>query len=190
MNQLIYNWWAVALRGVLAIIMGLIAFVFPAVTLIVWISLFVAYLLLEGVLLLILAFRVRKKSGKKRLWLLVLSAALNIAVCTIAIISPIATALALLYLIAAWAMLTGILEIAAAIKLRKEIRREWIFLLQGLVTILFAILLVAMPAIGLLALIWMTGAFWLTEGILFLVLAFRLRKQAKYSTSTLAGSPG
>lgn len=190
MNQLVYNWWAVALRGVLAIIMGLIAFLFPGITVIVWISLFVAYLLLEGVVLPILAFRARKKREKKMIWLLVLGVGLNIAVCVIAIIVPIATALALLYLIAAWAIATGSLEIAAAIKLRKEIKRKWIIVLHGVLTILFAVLLVTMPAIGLLTLIWMTGAFWLTEGILLLILAFRLKKDAKYSTSTLAGSPG
>jgi uncharacterized membrane protein HdeD (DUF308 family) len=190
MNQLVYNWWSVALRGVLAIIVGIIAFVFPGVTLIMWISLFVVYLLLESVLLLVLAFRVRKQSGKKRLWLAVLNAVLNIAVCAIAIIAPIATAVALLYLVAAWAIVAGALGIATAIKLRKEIKREWVLVVHGLLLILFAVLLVAMPAIGLLTLIWMTGAFWLTQGVLLVILAFRLRKEARYSTSTLAGSPG
>ena len=186
MNQLVYNWWTVLLRGVLAIFMGLIAFFFPGITLVVLIGLFAAYSLLEGVLLMVSGFRFRKETGR-RWWILVLTGFTSLAVGVVALAAPLATAIALLYLIAAWAIATGILEIVAALRLRKEIKGEWVFILHGVLTILFGGVLILIPeVIGFLTLIWMTGVFWFTDGILLMILAFRLRNAEKYSERTIA----
>lgn len=182
MNQLAYNWWTVALRGVLAIVVGLLAFFFPGITLAVLIALFGAFALLEGVFLIISGIRSRHE--QKRWWVLILQGIISIGAGVIAFVAPLATAIALLYLMASWAIVSGILEIVVAIRLRKEMEGEWMLILDGLVTILFGLALVLVPGAGLLAWIWMIGAFKLASGILLLLLAFRLRKEEKELSPT------
>ncbi|MGC1244172.1 MAG: DUF308 domain-containing protein [Chryseosolibacter sp.] len=177
MNQLTYNWWTLALRGGLGILLGLTAFFFPGITLSALIILFGAFTLLEGAFLLIAGVRSRKKH--ERWGILILHGVLSILVAIIAFAAPLATALALLYLIAAWALLSGLIEIAAAIKLRKQIQGEWALALEGVVTILFAVSLVILPGAGLVAMVWMSGAFWLASGIVLIILAIRLKKEDK-----------
>jgi uncharacterized membrane protein HdeD (DUF308 family) len=175
MNQLAYNWWTVALRGALAIVVGLIAFFFPGVTLRVLVVMFGVFTLLEGMFLLVAGIRSRREY--QRWWALILQGILSILIGIIAFAVPLATAIVLLYLIAAWAIVSGIIEISAAIQLRKQIEGEWALIMDGVVTILFGIFLIVLPGPGFLALIWMTGAFWLISGILLMILAFRLRKE-------------
>ena len=177
MNQLAYNWWTVALRGVLAIVVGLLAFFFPDITLAVLIALFGVFALLEGAFLIISGIRFRHE--QKRWWVLILQGIIGIGAGIIAFVAPMATAIALLYLIASWAIISGIIEIVAAIRLRKEMKGEWMLILDGIITILFGLFLVLVPGAGLLAWIWMIGAFKLVSGILLLLLAFRLRKEEK-----------
>jgi uncharacterized membrane protein HdeD (DUF308 family) len=165
------------LRGALGILLGFIAFFFPGITLSALIILFGAFTLLEGIFLLISGIRSRQKHDR---WgVLILHGVLSIIVAVVAFVAPLATALALLYLIAAWALVSGIIEIAAAIKLRKQIEGEWALALEGVVTILFAVSLVLLPGVGLVAMVWMSGAFWLASGIVLIILAFRLRKEDK-----------
>ena len=182
MNQLAFNWWTVALRGVLAIVVGLLAFFFPGITLAVLVALFGAFALLEGVFLIISGIRSRHE--QKRWWVLILQGIISIGAGVIAFVAPLATAIALLYLMASWAIISGLLEIVVAIRLRKEMEGEWMLILDGLVTILFGLALVLVPGAGLLAWIWMIGAFKLASGILLLLLAFRLRKEEKESSPT------
>lgn len=188
MNQLSYNWWTVALRGVLAIAVGLIAFFFPGVTLVVLISLFAAFCLLEGAFLLISGIRSRKELS--RWWVLILQGVISIGAGVLALIAPLATALALLYLMAAWAMVSGIIEIIVAIRLRKEMEGEWILILDGVVTVLFGLALVVIPVAGLLLMLYMIGGFKLASGILLLILAVRLRNHQKAIAGTQITSAG
>jgi uncharacterized membrane protein HdeD (DUF308 family) len=177
MNQLSYNWWAVALRGVLALVVGLSAFLFPGITLAVIIALFGTFVLLDGIFLMISGIRSRKED--KSWGVLILQGIIGIAAGVFTFLAPLATALALLYLMASWAIVSGIIEIAAAIRLRKEITGEWMLIADGLFTVLFGIALALMPAAGLLVWMWMIGGFKFASGIVLLLLAFRLRKTEK-----------
>src|SRR6202048_2608491 len=140
------NWWLVALRGLVAILFGLLALVWPGVTLITLIWLFGAFALVNGLLSLMLAAKAPK--GYPRVGSLILGGLLGILAGLLTFVMPGITALGLLILIAAWAMVTGILEIVAAIRLRKEITNEWLLILVGLASVAFSIVLLLQPAAG------------------------------------------
>ncbi len=172
-TRLARNWWTVALRGAIAIIFGLAALFWPDITLTALIFIFAAFVLVSGVLLAIAAFRdgLTHTHG----WIMLLEGAIGIAVGIMAFIWPGITALVLLYLIAAWAIVTGVLEIIAAIQIRKEIQNEWLLAIAGIASVLFGILLLVWPLAGALAILWIIGAYAIIFGILLLILAFRLR---------------
>src|SRR5260370_10711921 len=129
------NWWLLALRGLAAVLFGVLAFVWPGATLITLVWLFGAFALVNGFLSLVLAAKAPK--GYPRFGSLILGGLLGILAGLLAFVMPAITALGLLILIAAWAMLTGILEIVAAIKLRKEINNEWLLILVGILSLAF-----------------------------------------------------
>jgi uncharacterized membrane protein HdeD (DUF308 family) len=167
------NWWVLALRGVVAILFGIIAFIWPGLTLISLVLLFGAYAFLDGIFSIIAAWRGRETN--ERWWALLLEGILGLAAGVIAFVWPGAAAVGLLYVIAAWAILTGILEIVAAIRLRQEIDNEWLLGLTGVASIIFGLLLAIWPGAGLLTLTWIIGGYAIAFGVLMLLLAFRLR---------------
>ncbi len=168
------NWWALALRGLAAILFGILAFAWPGITLFVLILFFGAYMLVDGIFAIVAA--VRAAGDEARWWLMLLEGILGVVVGLVAFFWLGLTALALLYLIAAWAIVTGIMEIAAAIRLRREVVGEWALILGGALSVLFGVLLVVIPArAGLLSLTWLIGAYAVVFGVLLVVLAFRLR---------------
>jgi uncharacterized membrane protein HdeD (DUF308 family) len=171
------NWWALALRGVAAILFGLAAFFLPGITLAVLILLFGAYMLVDGIFAIIAA--VRAEEHDTRWWLLLAEGVLGVLAGIVAFLWPGLTALALLYLVAAWAIITGVLEIVGAIRLRKEIEGEWALILGGILSVIFGVLLAVMPGVGILALIWLIGAYALVSGVLLIVLAFRVRNETE-----------
>ncbi|MDQ4138985.1 MAG: HdeD family acid-resistance protein [Bacteroidota bacterium] len=179
MNQLAYNWWTVLLRGVLAIVVGLLAFFLPGITLAVLITLFGVFALMEGAFLIISGIRYRRQ--QERWWVLILQGIISMGAGILAFTEPLATAIALLYLVASWAIISGVLEIVVAIRLRKEMEGEWMLILDGVITVLFGLAMVLVPAAGLLVWIWMIGGFKLASGILLLILALRLRKAQRSS---------
>jgi uncharacterized membrane protein HdeD (DUF308 family) len=162
-------WWAVALRGLLAVLFGLVAIFWPGITLVSLVFLFGAYALVDGIVAIVSAFR----SGEW--WPLLLEGVVGIAAGVGAFLWPGITALALLYLIAAWAILTGILEIVAAVRLRKVIENEWWLALGGVASIILGVILVAAPGVGALGLVWAIGVYALVFGITLIALGFRLR---------------
>jgi uncharacterized membrane protein HdeD (DUF308 family) len=175
------NWWLVALRGLAAIVFGVLAFVWPAITLWALVLLFGAYMLVDGIFAIVAA--VRAAGREARWWLLLIEGVLGVLAGLVAAFWPTLTALALLYFIAAWAIVSGILEIAGAIRLRREIEGEWALGLSGALSLLFGVLLVVIPApAGLLSLVWLIGAYALAFGVLLLVLAFRLRGTSEMHT--------
>jgi uncharacterized membrane protein HdeD (DUF308 family) len=168
---LAHNWWTLALRGVAAVIFGILAYLWPGITFTVLVLFFGAYALWDGVFALIGAFRTQ---GERR-WALVLVGLAGIAAGLVTFLWPGAATLAILTIIAAWAILTGIFEIIAAIRLREEIEGEWLLLLSGLLSVLFGIALAIWPAARLVAVTWMIGAYAIIFGILLILLGFRLR---------------
>ena len=167
------NWWVLALRGVVAILFGIMAFIWPGLTLISLVLLFGAYAFLDGIFSILAAWRGRETN--ERWWALLMEGILGLAAGVIAFVWPGAAAVGLLYVIAAWAILTGILEIVAAIRLRQEIDNEWLLGLTGVASIIFGLLLAIWPGAGLLTLTWIIGGYAIAFGVLMLLLAFRLR---------------
>jgi len=171
LNEVARYWWVVALRGLAAVLFGIAAFAWPEITLTVLVLMFGAYAVVDGVFALIYAFG----SGTPFHGLRAVEGLAGIVMGVIALVWPGITALALLYLIAAWAVVTGILEIIAAIDLRKVIDNEWLLGLGGLASVAFGVILALQPNAGALALIWLIGAYAIFFGVLLIALGFRLR---------------
>src|SRR6195256_5928308 len=167
------NWWLLALRGLVAVLFGLLAFMWPGATLITLVWLFGAFALVNGILSLILAAKAPK--GYPRVGSLILGGLLGILAGLLTFVMPGITALGLVILIALWAIVTGIMELVTALRLRKIITNEWLLVLVGVLSVVFGVLLILMPAAGALALIWWIGIWALVLGILLMVLAFRMR---------------
>ena len=172
LETLARNWWAVVLRGACAILFGLATFAWPGITLAVLILLYGAYALADGVLAVISSVKARQGGFP---WGLFLAGIAAIVAGILAIMWPGLTAQALLYLIAAWAIVRGIFEIMAAVRLRKEIDNEWLLGLSGFVSIVLGVLLLAWPGMGVLALLWWIGAFAIVFGVFEIALGFRLK---------------
>jgi uncharacterized membrane protein HdeD (DUF308 family) len=166
------NWWVVALRGVLAIIIGVIAFAAPVATMLSLVLLFSAYMLVDGVFAIVAAVRAARRH--ERWGLLVLEGIVSIAVGAIAVLWPGITIVAYVLLVAAWAIVTGALMLGAAFRLNLDHGRWWL-VLGGIASLIYGALLVIAPLIGALVLTWWFGAYALVFGVFMLVLAFRLR---------------
>jgi uncharacterized membrane protein HdeD (DUF308 family) len=167
------NWWAVALRGVCGIVCGIIALLLPGAALAGLALLFGAFALVDGTFALVSAVRTGRAHGR---WgTLVFYGVFGIAAGVVAFAAPLLTIVALVTLVAAWAVVTGVLEIAAAVRLRRAIRGEWLLALAGVVSILFGAALFVAPIAGAVVLAWWIGAFVMVTGIVQLALAFRLR---------------
>jgi len=173
------NWWALALRGIFAILFGLAAFVIPGITLAVLVALFGAYAVVDGVLAIVAGVRAAERH--ERWWSLVVKGLAGIVAGVLAFIWPALTALALLYLIAGWAIVTGVLEIVAAVHLHRA-HGEWLLILNGVLSILFGLFAIVWPGAGVLTLLWMIGVYAIVFGAVLLVLAFRLRNLHRLQT--------
>jgi uncharacterized membrane protein HdeD (DUF308 family) len=167
-NEVAINWWALAIRGVVGILIGIAAFVWTGITLAVLIALLAAYLFIDGVFAIIAGARGRS-------WLLGLEGFAGIVAAVLVFRWPAITALILVYLVAAWAIITGILELGGAFMLRQIVRNEWLLALGGVVSVVFGIALVFNPSAGLLTLVYLFGAYMILFGALTLALALRLR---------------
>lgn len=167
------NWGWVLLRGVAALIFGLLTLFNPGITLVVLVILFGTYALLDGVFTIISAIATRH--GEPHWGSILLRGILGVAAGIVTFAMPGITALALLYVIAAWAVITGIMEIVTAVRLREVLRGEWLLILAGVISILFGILLFVAPGAGALTVVLWIGAYAVIFGILLIVLAFRLR---------------
>jgi len=169
------NWWAIALRGVAAIIFGLLTFVMPGITLAALVLLFGAYAIVDGVFNLVAVARGQAGERDEPRWLLVLEGIVSIAAGLVAFLWPGLTALALVYLIGAWAIVKGVLEVVAAVRLRRQIENEWWLGLSGALSIVFGALVMIAPGAGALALAFWIGAYAIVFGALLVGLALRLR---------------
>lgn len=172
-HELARNWGWIALRGALALVFGVVAIASPVSAFAAIVLLFGAYAFADGVFALVALFR---GAARDRFWVLVLEAVVGIGIGILTIARPAATALALLYYVGIWAILTGILELVAAIRLRKEITGEFWLGLAGVLSIVFGVLLFATPGAAALALAVWIGAYAIIFGVALLLLAFRLRR--------------
>jgi uncharacterized membrane protein HdeD (DUF308 family) len=172
-NLITRNWWAIALRGLVAMVFGIAAFVWPGITLWKLVALFGGYALINGIFAVIEAFG--RDVSRERWWALLFEGVVGILIGIVALTWPGMTAMGLLYLIAFWAIVTGVFEIITAVRLRHEIRGEWIMALIAILSMAFGFLLVAFPAQGALSVILIIGAFAFALGALMIALAFKLR---------------
>ena len=170
------HWWAVALRGVMAILFGLMALFWPHLTLGVLVIFFGAFALVGGIFAVVAALGDR---GVHDRWgMLLAEGVVGIAIGLVTFFWPLITALILLYLIAIWAIVTGVLEIAVAVWMHRAAGNEWMLLLGGIASLLFGVLLAELPGVGLLALTWVIGIYALIFGVLLLFLGFQWRRLA------------
>jgi len=173
-SSLARNWGVVALRGLLTILFGILVLIWPEISLVLLIAFFGIFALIGGILALLAAFRGRQADEGWAIFL-ALEGLAGIAAGVIAFLWPRITAVALVYLIAFWAIARGIFEIISAVQLRREIENEWLLGLAGLLSIGFGVLLALWPGPGLLAILWIIGIYAIVLGVLQLFLAFRLR---------------
>jgi uncharacterized membrane protein HdeD (DUF308 family) len=167
-------WWLLLLRGIAGIIFGILAFVWPGLTLLTLVILYGAFALVDGVLTLVAAFTGSAKPVPT--WWLVVVGLLGIGAGVVTFAWPVITAVVLVLIIGAWALVHGIFEIIGAIQLRKEIDNEWWLILSGALSVVFGLILLFAPGAGALGLIWAIAAYSIAFGILFIGLALRLRK--------------
>jgi uncharacterized membrane protein HdeD (DUF308 family) len=167
------RWWAVLMRGLIAIAFGVLAFAWPGVTLATLVLLFGCYALLDGAFSLISAVGGRRRSDDR--WLLLLEGVVGIWAGVVTLRSPAITAAVLVFFISIWAMSTGFLRIVGAIRLRKEISGEVWLVLSGLASVLFAFMLMLRPGVGALALVWIIAGYALTMGVFLVMLGIELR---------------
>lgn len=161
------------MRGAIAIIFGLVALAWPTLTLTALVYLFATFWLAGGVLLAIAALREHLYDTHN--WLLLLEGVVGIAVGMLAFIWPGVTAFVLLYLIAAWAIVTGVLEMITALQLRQAMENEWLPAVTGLVSLIFGVMLIIWPVAEALAILWLIAAYAILFGTLLLILGFKLR---------------
>jgi uncharacterized membrane protein HdeD (DUF308 family) len=168
------DWWVFAIRGIAAIVFGILAFIWPERTLTVLVFLFGAYALVDGVALLVALAR-GDAEARRNTWAVGIMGVLGIVVGVATFVWPGLTALTLLYLVAFWAIATGAFQVIAAIALRRELEGEFWMALGGVASIVFGVLLVASPGDGLITLVWLVGIWAIVFGVSNLGLAYRLR---------------
>ena len=167
-------WGALVLGGIFAIIIGLVAVLWPDVTLQVLVVLLGVYAFVSGIFTVLVGGVWRPVWGVR--WLMLLRGVLGIGIGVLIFLRPETAELVLLYIIAVWAIVAGILEIAAALRLRRVISDEWTSIVGGVASVIFGVLLALWPKEGLMALVWIFGIFALVFGIMQLVLAYRVRR--------------
>jgi uncharacterized membrane protein HdeD (DUF308 family) len=173
LHALAKNWWLLLLRGIAAIVFGVLTFVWPGLTLLTLIFIYGAFALTDGVIAIIAAITGGAPAPR---WWLALVGLFGIAAGILTFMWPGITALVLLFFMAGWAIAIGVSQIIGAIQLRKEIDNEWLLILSGVVSVLFGIGVMLMPGAGALALIWVIGLYAIIAGVLYIALALKLKK--------------
>jgi uncharacterized membrane protein HdeD (DUF308 family) len=173
LEKFTHNWWMFAVRGIVAVFFGILALVWPKETILALVLLFGAYALVDGIFAVFAGIASRRYF--KRWWAVLLEGVAGVVLGLLTLLWPNITALILLYFIAAWALVTGIFEIVAAIQLRREITGEWMLILGGLSSIVFGVLLFAFPGAGAMSVVWLIGVYAIVFGLSEIIFAFRLR---------------
>lgn len=168
------TWWVLLLRGLVAIAFGVLTFAQPGVSLVALMLTFGAFTFVDGILAMYSAIRGRGLSS--HWWLLLLWGLAGVIVGVLTVVAPAVTALVMTVYIAAWALITGVLQIIAALRLRKEIEGEWLLVLGGAMSVLFGGFVLANPGAGMMAMLWVLALYAVLLGLVMLLLAFKLKK--------------
>lgn len=180
------NWWAVALRGLFAMILGALALIWPGVSVGVLVVLFGAYALVDGIFAIISGV-VSATEREPRWGLLLIEGVFGILAGVATFLYPGVTLLVLMYLIGAWAIVTGGLEVAVAIQLRRLVRGEWLLGLSGAASIVLGAMMLRWPGAGVMAVVWMIGCYGILYGALLIGLGFRLHSLNLTSEGSVIG---
>jgi uncharacterized membrane protein HdeD (DUF308 family) len=167
------HWWEILVRGIIALIFGILVLAWPGVALAVFVIIFGAFVFVDGIFTLVSAINY-KAGAESRTWLFIRGIA-GIIVGLITFIVPAVAAIALLILIAAWALVTGVMELVFAFKANQNTAIRWMFAISGILSITLGFLMLAKPLIGALVIAWVVGAYAVLAGIVLIILAFRLR---------------
>ena len=169
------DWWVFAIRGIAALAFGVLAFIWPETTLTVLVILFGAYVLVDGIALLVALAR-GDSLARRHAWAVAIMGVLGVVAGVVTFVWPGLTALSLLYLVAFWAIAMGTFQVVAAVVLRRELDNEFWMALGGVASIVFGALLVASPGDGLISLVWLVGLWAVVFGVSSLGLAYRLHE--------------
>ena len=172
------HWWALLVRGIIAILFGLLCFFLTGAAifaLVIWIGVF---FVLDGILMIVGAIQTARAWHKSQWWWQLVGGILGIAVGFLTFVWPGITAVLLATLIGAWAIVTGGYELATAIRMRAVLPNEWLWIVNGILSILLGIVIFVFPAAGLVAVVWLLGFYALLAGIAMIALSFRLRRTA------------
>ncbi len=180
------SWWAILIRGIAAVLFGILALALPRLTLLVLVALFGAYALVDGIFAIAAVVRGFERRRANSWWLLVEGIA-GIIAGLVAFFWPGITALVLLYIIAAWAIVTGILEIVQAVEMRRVIRNDWLLILSGVASVIFGILLFLFPGAGALTVVWLIGIYAIVFGALVIGLSLWLRRMQRSVEAPMDG---
>ncbi|GAB3408565.1 HdeD family acid-resistance protein [Massilia agilis] len=167
------SWWVAALRGVLGILFGVLALMWPGLTLLTLVALFAAYAMLGGIASVIGAISHRKVDDDW--WIPLLLGLVSIGAAVVAVVNPVLTTLVLVMVIAANALVSGVLDIVAAARLRRELHGEWMLALSGIASVVFGALVFLYPLAGAIAMVWLISIYAIINGALLLSLAIRAR---------------
>src|SRR5438477_743807 len=180
LHALARNWWLLLLRGIAAVVFGILAFILPGLTLLTLVILYGVYALFDGVVAIVAAI-----SGASRMnvagprWWLAIVGVLGILAGLLTFLWPGITAYVLLVFIGMWSLLHGIFTIIGAVRLRNEIENEWWLILSGALSVLFGLAVLVMPGAGALAIVWLIGSYAILYGALIIGFALRLRQHAE-----------
>jgi uncharacterized membrane protein HdeD (DUF308 family) len=179
LQRLSRHWWLLGLRGLASVLLGIVAFLWPGATFFVLIAFFAAYMFVAGLFTLVSAFHFRDQGTP---WpVLLLEGIAGLAIGIITFFWPGITALAAIFTIAAWAVITGVLQLVLAVHVRRELPDEILLILAGIVSVIFGAVCAAAPLLGLLIYMWIFGTYAIVFGILMLVFAVRVRGAATHS---------
>jgi len=167
------HWWGILVRGIIALIFGILVLAWPAIAIAVFVIFFGAYILVDGIFTLVSAINYKAGAGS-RTWLYIRGIA-GIIAGLFALIFPAIAAVALVILVAAWALVTGVMELVFAFKANQDTAIRWMFAISGILSLILGILMVAKPLLGALVIVWVIGAYAVLAGILLIILSVRLR---------------
>lgn len=171
-----HRWWVFLARGILALLFGIVALADPLIVLLAFIYVFAVYAILDGITA--IGVSIQERSSLRHWWVILLEGIVGIIFGILVIAWPVRTALVLLYLVAIWALVRGVLEISSAFVVPRSAKQRWGMGLAGLFSVIFGLILIIHPGAGLLSVLWLVGIFAIVFGVSLIIYAFHIRSLA------------